>query len=42
MTMQFNVQPGEMLKGFRVGDKVQFTLNVHGGEFIITRIEKEQ
>ena len=40
MTMQFNVQPAEMLKGFRVGDKVQFTLNVHGGDFIITRIEK--
>ena len=42
MTMEFNVQPAEMLKGFRVGDKVQFTLNVHGGNFIITRIEKEQ
>jgi Cu/Ag efflux protein CusF len=42
MTMQFNVQPSEMLKGFRVGDTVQFTLNVQGGDFIITRIEKEQ
>lgn len=42
MTMQFNVQPAEMLKGFRVGDTVQFTLNVQGGDFIITRIEKEQ
>ena len=42
MTMQFNVQPAEMLKGFRVGDTVQFTLNVHGGDFIITRIEKDQ
>lgn len=42
MTMQFNVQRAEMLKDFRVGDKVHFTLNVHGGDFIITRIEKEQ
>ena len=42
MTMQFNVQPAEMLKGLRVGDTVQFTLNVHGGDFIITRIEREQ
>ena len=42
MTMQFDVQPAELLKDFRVGDKVQFTLNVHGGNFIITRIEKEQ
>ena len=42
MTMQFNVQPGEMLKNLRVGDTVQFTLNVNGGDFIITRIEKEQ
>ena len=41
MTMQFNVQPTERLKDFRVGDKVQFTLSVHGGDFIITRIEKE-
>jgi len=42
MTMQFPVQPADMLKGLRVGDTVQFTLNVHGGNFIITRIEKEQ
>lgn len=42
MTMQFPVQPADMLKGLRVGDTVRFTLNVHGGNFIITRIEKEQ
>jgi Cu/Ag efflux protein CusF len=42
MTMEFNVEPGEILKGFRVGDNVQFTLNVHGGDFTITRIEKDQ
>lgn len=42
MTMQFNVQSSGLLKDLRVGDKVQFTLNVHGGDFIITRIEREQ
>lgn len=42
MTMQFNVQPAEMLKDFRVGDTVQFTLNVHGGDLIIMSIEKEE
>jgi Cu/Ag efflux protein CusF len=42
MTMEFNVQPAEMLKGFRVGDTVQFTLRHQGGNFIITWIEKEQ
>jgi len=42
MTMEFPVQPAQMLKGLRVGDTVQFTLNVHGGDFIITRFEKEQ
>jgi cytochrome c-type biogenesis protein len=41
MTMEFNVQPGEMLKGFRVGDKVQFTLTGNGDNFIITSIEKD-
>lgn len=40
MTMQFYVQPAEMMKAFRVGDTVQFTLNAQGGDFIITRIEK--
>jgi cytochrome c-type biogenesis protein len=42
MTMEFPVQPAEMLKGLRVEDRVQFTLNLQGGDFIITRIEKEQ
>lgn len=42
MTMEFPVQPAEMLKGFRVGNRVQFTLNLQGGDFIITRFEKEQ
>lgn len=42
MTMEFNVQPREILKGLRMGDTVQFTLNVHGGDFIITKIDKEQ
>ncbi len=41
MTMEFNVQRAEMLKGFRVGDTVQFTINAHGGDFIVTSIEKE-
>lgn len=41
MTMKFAVQSPEMLKGLRVGDRVQFTLNVQGGNFIITRIERE-
>ena len=42
MTMEFNVQPGEMLSGLRVGDTVQFTINVHRGDFIVTSIENEQ
>jgi Cu/Ag efflux protein CusF len=42
MSMEFPVQPAEMLNGLRVGDRVQFTLSPQGGDFIITRIEKEQ
>jgi cytochrome c-type biogenesis protein len=42
MTMEFNVQPAEILQGLGVGDEVRFTLNVHGGDFIITRIEKDE
>jgi cytochrome c-type biogenesis protein len=42
MAMEFPVQPAEMLNGLRVGNRVQFTLNLQGGDFIITRIEKEQ
>jgi cytochrome c-type biogenesis protein len=42
MTMEFNVQPGEILQDLRVGDKVRFTLNGHGGDFTVTRIEKDE
>lgn len=41
MTMEFPVQPAEMLNGVRVGDKVQFMLTRQGGNFVITRIQKE-
>ena len=42
MTMEFPVQSAEILNRLHVGDTVQFAVNVHRGDFIVTSIEKEQ
>jgi len=42
MTMEFPIQPAEILNGLHVGDRVQFTLNVYRGDFTIMSVEKEQ
>lgn len=41
MTMEFPVKSPELLDGVRQGDRVRFTLNFQGGEFVVEKISTE-
>lgn len=42
MTMEFPVKSPDLLNGVRQGDRVRFTLNPQGGDFVVEKIVKEQ
>ncbi len=42
MTMEFPVKSPELLDGVRQGDRVRFTLNPQGGDFVVEKILKEE
>lgn len=42
MSMEYSVQPRNLLSGIRTGDRVRFKLSIQGIEFVVVEISKEK
>lgn len=42
MSMEYSVQPRNLLRGIRTGDRVRFKLSIQGIEFVVVEISKEK